>query len=104
MDIPLRRALMSLALLALPGNAEDAVAKKEKGPYGALEYRLVGPFIGGRVSRAVGVSGDPLVYYAATASSGGSSATCVGSTSDSGSPTDCSTDWSSMRTRSGCAG
>src|SRR5580765_2715816 len=36
----------------------------------ALKYRLVGPFAGGRVSRACGVPGDPLTYYAATASGG----------------------------------
>ncbi|HJS57400.1 MAG TPA: glycosyl hydrolase, partial [Vicinamibacteria bacterium] len=72
MDIPLRHAVLSIALLALPAYAEDAAnrEKKEKGPFGALEYRLVGPFIGGRVSRAVGVAGDPLTYYAATASGG----------------------------------
>ena len=72
MDIPLRHAVLSIALLALPAHAEDAAnkEKEEKGPFGALEYRLVGPFIGGRVSRAVGVPGDPLTYYAATASGG----------------------------------
>ncbi|MCS6865291.1 MAG: hypothetical protein RMJ56_05360 [Gemmataceae bacterium] len=37
---------------------------------GAMKYRLVGPFAGGRVSRACGVPGDPLTYYAATASGG----------------------------------
>jgi photosystem II stability/assembly factor-like uncharacterized protein len=35
-----------------------------------LKYRLVGPAAGGRVCRACGVPGDPLVYYAATASGG----------------------------------
>jgi photosystem II stability/assembly factor-like uncharacterized protein len=38
--------------------------------FAALEYRLVGPFAGGRVSRACGVPGDPLTYYAASASGG----------------------------------
>ena len=36
----------------------------------ALKYRSIGPFAGGRVSRACGIPGDPLVYYAATASGG----------------------------------
>ena len=36
----------------------------------ALKYRLIGPAAGGRVSRIVGVPGDPLIYYAATASGG----------------------------------
>ena len=38
--------------------------------FAALSYRSVGPFAGGRVSRACGVVGDPLTYYAATASGG----------------------------------
>jgi photosystem II stability/assembly factor-like uncharacterized protein len=35
-----------------------------------LKFRNIGPAIGGRTSRAVGVPGDPLTYYAATASGG----------------------------------
>ena len=38
--------------------------------FAALKYRQVGPFAGGRVSRACGVPGDPLTYYSATASGG----------------------------------
>jgi photosystem II stability/assembly factor-like uncharacterized protein len=47
--------------------AEEPKPPKE---FAALKYRLVGPFAGGRVSRACGVPGDPLTYYAATASGG----------------------------------
>src|SRR6478752_4352995 len=48
-----------------------AIAEEPKAKdFTALQYRLVGPFAGGRVSRACGVPGDPLTYYAATASSG----------------------------------
>ena len=36
----------------------------------ALKYRNIGPAAGGRVSRVTGVAGDPLIYYAATASGG----------------------------------
>ena len=36
----------------------------------ALQYRLIGPAWGGRVSRAAGVPGNPNVYFAATASGG----------------------------------
>ena len=36
----------------------------------ALKYRSIGPAAGGRVSRAAGVPGNPLIYYAATASGG----------------------------------
>src|ERR1051326_1246674 len=31
--------------------------------YGALRWRLVGPFRGGRVETATGIPGDPLTYY-----------------------------------------
>jgi photosystem II stability/assembly factor-like uncharacterized protein len=47
----------------------SAEEPKEK-EFAAAKYRLVGPFAGGRVSRACGVPGDPLTYYAATASGG----------------------------------
>ncbi len=65
---PLRFALALFVLAAAPAWTDDEA--KEKGPLAGLEYRLVGPFIGGRVSRAVGVPGDPRTYYAATASGG----------------------------------
>ncbi len=57
-------------LLATAGFGEEA--EKPKGPkeLAGLTYRLVGPPAGGRVSRAVGVPGDPFTYYAATASGG----------------------------------
>ena len=50
----------------------SAAEPEPKGPaeYAALKYRSVGPFAGGRVSRSCGVPGDPLTYYAATASGG----------------------------------
>jgi photosystem II stability/assembly factor-like uncharacterized protein len=56
-----------------PAKAEEP--KKEAGlsdPPGleGLKYRAIGPAWGGRVSRASGVPGDPLTYYAATASGG----------------------------------
>jgi photosystem II stability/assembly factor-like uncharacterized protein len=52
--------------------AGSAVAEEPKSPpeFAALKYRLVGPYAGGRVCRACGVPGDPLTYYAATASGG----------------------------------
>ena len=42
----------------------------EKGPWDRLQYRSIGPAIGGRVARVAGVAGDPRTYYAATAQSG----------------------------------
>jgi photosystem II stability/assembly factor-like uncharacterized protein len=67
-------ALLLLAAL-LPVPAPRAAAEAErpsKGPeeFKSLKFRFVGPAIGGRVNRVAGVSGDPQVYYAATASGG----------------------------------
>ncbi|CAN5150826.1 hypothetical protein BH24PSE2_BH24PSE2_07150 [soil metagenome] len=45
---------------------QDKDEEKEPG----IVYRLIGPAAGGRVSRVTGVPGDPLTYYAATASGG----------------------------------
>lgn len=59
-----RVAVLFLLLFTTPLLADEP---KE---FAALKYRSVGPFAGGRVSRACGVPGDPLTYYAATASGG----------------------------------
>jgi photosystem II stability/assembly factor-like uncharacterized protein len=66
------RPTLCLALLAaaLPAAAADGKASRDKDPLKGIEFRLVGPFIGGRVSRVAGVAGDPRTYYAATASGG----------------------------------
>jgi photosystem II stability/assembly factor-like uncharacterized protein len=75
-------AALVLALLALapattgrPAWAADDDEKAEKptkGPaeFKGLKYRNLGPSVGGRVSRVSGVPGDPLTYWAATASGG----------------------------------
>ena len=59
--------VLSLAVLHA-GDAKDA--KDDKGPFKNLKYRSIGPAAGGRVSRACGVPGDPLTYYAASAAGG----------------------------------
>ncbi len=38
--------------------------------FNGLKYRSIGPYAGGRTTRAVGVSGDPLTYYIAAANGG----------------------------------
>ncbi|MFN7552937.1 MAG: WD40/YVTN/BNR-like repeat-containing protein, partial [Pseudomonadota bacterium] len=70
----MRRAIVLLLLcLCLPlpllaaGGPSDLDAEK---PYGALQWRLVGPAVGGRISRVAGVPGNPQVYYAAAAQGG----------------------------------
>jgi photosystem II stability/assembly factor-like uncharacterized protein len=74
----LRAALLLLALVGIAGvsRAQERSDEEAEGPKGGpkelagLKYRLVGPPAGGRVSRVTGVPGDPLTYYAATASGG----------------------------------
>src|SRR6516165_10942553 len=51
-------------------SADDPDPKKAPVQFHGMTYRLIGPYAGGRVSRACGVPGDPLTYYA-TAASGG---------------------------------
>ncbi len=69
--------LLALALTSMPGPAradedDDKDAPALGGPerFKQLKYRLIGPAAGGRVSRACGVPGDPLTYYAAVAAGG----------------------------------
>ncbi|MFO0849196.1 MAG: hypothetical protein U0871_11675 [Gemmataceae bacterium] len=63
----MRRALV-LGLLAI--HTPFMPAADPPKDLAAAKYRLIGPFAGGRVSRACGVPGDPLTYFAATASGG----------------------------------
>ena len=59
-----------LALIASGGLRPPLAVAEEPKEFAALKYRSVGPSAGGRVARACGVPGDPLTYYAATASGG----------------------------------
>ncbi len=59
-----------LTLLLAAGFISPVTAADEAKEFAAMKYRLVGPFAGGRVSRACGIAGDPLTYYAATAGGG----------------------------------
>ncbi len=65
----LRRALAA-ALLVTSSAASAQEQPKATDVLANLKYRSIGPPAGGRVSRAVGIPGDPRVYYAATASGG----------------------------------
>ena len=72
---PLRVAVTLLCTLIVAGVlawSADEPEKPSKGPeeLKGLKFRLVGPAAGGRVSRVAGVPGNPLVYYAASASGG----------------------------------
>ena len=63
-------AAAALAEPPPPALAAEKEAEPEKGPLHGLEYRLLGPAIGGRVSRVAGVPGDPSTWFAATAAGG----------------------------------
>src|SRR6476660_247002 len=65
------RLLIRLAAVSitLPVLADDEPAKTPQ-QFAGLHYRAIAPAAGGRVARAVGVPGDPLTYYAATAGGG----------------------------------
>ncbi len=72
---PLRVAVTLLCTLFVAGVlawSADGPEKPSKGPdeFKGLKFRLVGPAAGGRVSRVAGAPGNPLVYYAASASGG----------------------------------
>jgi photosystem II stability/assembly factor-like uncharacterized protein len=60
------------ASLAVSLGAQDGRTGREESPkqFKALKYRNIGPAAGGRVARVAGVPGNPLLYYAATASGG----------------------------------
>ena len=58
--------LAVLFIFAAPGFSQE----QEPGEESELEYRLLGPVNGGRASRVVGIPGDPLTYYLATAAGG----------------------------------
>ncbi len=59
-----------LVLLAWQPTLPGQEAQDAKNPFKELKFRSIGPAAGGRVCRACGVVGNPLVYYAATAASG----------------------------------
>ncbi len=67
----LRRFAIAGLLLACAGVAGAQEKKAAAAPpaaslsdvYGGMEFRLIGPFRGGRVDAVTGVRGQPLVYY-----------------------------------------
>lgn len=62
--------LCLVSLLPQPIRADDDEKAGPPAELKAIKFRSIGPAAGGRVSRACGVPGDPLTYYAATAGGG----------------------------------
>jgi photosystem II stability/assembly factor-like uncharacterized protein len=64
-------AIVALGWSYPPARAGEPEPNKGGPPeFKFLKFRLIGPAVGGRVARASGVPGDPLTYYAASASGG----------------------------------
>ncbi len=61
---------LTLLVACAAARADDDAPKGGPEPLKHLKYRSLGPSAGGRVARVAGVPGDPLTYYAATASGG----------------------------------
>ena len=62
--------LLVLSCQTTFAHADEPLSKGGPAEFKPLKFRLIGPAVGGRVARAAGVPGDPLTYYAATASGG----------------------------------
>ncbi len=66
---PLAQACLVLAAVSSLAQAA-AIGEKKPKEFGALEYRLIGPAVGGRITAVAGVPGDPQVFYASAAQGG----------------------------------
>lgn len=55
--------LLTSTLLTTPGHAIAATAAPATTPFAGMQYRLIGPFRGGRVSAVAGVVQEPDTYY-----------------------------------------
>src|ERR1700687_3831752 len=63
-------SVCTIGIFAAAARTADEPNKGGPPEFKFLKYRLVGPAAGGRVSRSVGIPGDPMIYYAASASGG----------------------------------
>ena len=65
----MQTSILVLCSLLVTHQESDTPTKAPK-QFERMAYRNIGPSAGGRVSRACGVPGDPLTYYAATSAGG----------------------------------
>jgi photosystem II stability/assembly factor-like uncharacterized protein len=73
MTVAFRRvsvAAVAIIVLTSAGRPAEDAGPKGAAVFAGLKYRSIGPAAGGRIARVTGVPGNPLVYYAATASGG----------------------------------
>jgi len=62
--------LRTLAVACLAALSIASAQKVDPSLYNGLQWRLIGPFRGGKATMAAGVPGNPAVYYFGTAGSG----------------------------------
>ncbi|WP_224488354.1 WD40/YVTN/BNR-like repeat-containing protein [Robertkochia flava] len=64
-NLPLLRSLLLLCVMMsfVPAGAQKNKSEYSKELYSSLEYRLLGPFRGGRSAAVTGVPGKPNLYY-----------------------------------------
>jgi hypothetical protein len=60
----------TVLLVAWVATASSAATEEDSDKDTGIQYRLLGPAAGGRTTRVVGIPGEPLTYYLATASGG----------------------------------
>ena len=63
-------AILSTLLVGFLPRTDAKEKREPKGPFKALEYRMIGPALGGRVARVAGVPGDPHTFWVAAAAGG----------------------------------
>ena len=64
---PILAILLAIAPLPLTLAGEDGIDSKQ---FSGMQWRLIGPFRGGRVTAVSGVTGDPNIYYFGTPGGG----------------------------------
>src|SRR5947209_6580765 len=75
--------LLGAAPYEMPAQKPPAKPADDKSPFGALKYRLVGPFRGGRSAACCGVPGKPMQFYFGATGGGVWKTTDGGATWDS---------------------
>ena len=65
--LPVIVIVLAIFLLPLKSVGEERIDSKQ---FSAMQWRLIGPFRGGRVTAVAGVPGDPNIYYFGTPGGG----------------------------------
>jgi photosystem II stability/assembly factor-like uncharacterized protein len=66
----MRKLIFLISLIGAFASTALCAAEKGDNPYAGLNFRLIGPSVGGRLTAVTGASGQPATLYAATAQGG----------------------------------